>query len=166
METDSVIPNEPGLKKQCSEVNKTPVKQYFVSKEHILNFPIPCRNGKACHVKIYEKAEGVKINDLIEFVGFLSVDPLLSQGSQDEDENNELEHQTHHPPSSLIPRIHCVSWKKMQHNNILINEAEPKELGEEKMKFLKNELHLILTQLLFGDSFAAEYLIYHLISSM
>lgn len=166
METDSVLDNETRLKRQCTEASKTTEKQSLVSKDHILNFPLPSRTGKACQIKIYEKADGVKINDLIEFVGFLSVDPLLSQSSQNEDEINELELQTHNPPPSIIPRIHCVSWKKMPHSNILIDEANPNEPSEEKMKFLKNELHLVLTQLLFGDSFAAEYLIYYLISSM
>lgn len=116
-----------------------------------------------CHLKLYKEPEDIKLNDFCEFVGFVSFDPLLLLEPRDEFEN-AVETQTHHPPASLVPRVHCVKWKKLGHNNPLMENLEG--FSPEKMQFLKRELLIVLTQLLLGDSLAAEYLLYHLVSSV
>lgn len=131
-----------------------------VSVEHILNFPLPGGSGCVCHVKMYKGADDIKLNDLCEFVGFLSQDPLLPSNDGYE---SVAEAQTHNPPASLIPRIHCVGWKRLTHCNPLVGTQK---FTSEKMKYLRGELLIVLTQILFGDKLAAEYLLYHLISSV
>lgn len=134
------------------------------SVDHILNFPLPGSMGKVCHLKIYKDSETIKLNDLCEFVGFLSLDPLLSHESyHGEQFDNAMEVQTHNPPPSLVPRIHCVTWKKLKHSNPLVENIK---FSQEKMKILKKELLVVLSQLLLGDQIAAEYLLYHLISTV
>ena len=44
---------------------------------HHLNFPLPGETGPACLVKLYQGAEDFKLNDIIEVIGVLSVDPVL-----------------------------------------------------------------------------------------
>lgn len=162
METQS--PNDPQTsnKKQCvNNENNKPQQTATVSQEHLLNFPLPERSGTACHVKVYEGTDQIHLNSIIEVVGFLSVEPILMDF--DEEFDNQMEIQTHNPPPSLVPRIHCVKWKKMVHNNPLLNQVN---LEKEKMANLKKELHVVLTQLFMGDSIAAEYFICYLISRM
>lgn len=148
-------------KKQCTSTS-TNEKKPTISVEHILNFPIADRGGKACHIKVYKDADKLKINDICEFIGFLSVDPALKIQISD-DYDDEMEIQTHNPSPSLVPRIHCVTWKKLIHNNPLINEVN---IDLEKLSDTKKELQIILTQLMLGDELAAEYLLYHLISTV
>lgn len=160
METDHTT-----NKKACKTTPSTQnPNQTTVSVNHILNHPLPGSSGKVCHLKIYKDPETLKLNDLCEFVGFLSLDPILSHESYHNGEfDNPMEVQTHNPPPSLVPRIHCVTWKKLAHNNPLV---EGQTFSQEKMKFLKGELLVVLTQILLGDKLAAEYLLYHLISSV
>jgi len=62
------------------------------------------------------------LNDVIEVVGFLSVDPALSIASVssreevDEDEETHL----HNQPGSLVPRLHAVSVHRLHHSNPLL----------------------------------------------
>lgn len=161
-------------KMEIDETNKKPSKnhpetsqnQTLLSVDSILNFPLPGSSGKVCHLKIYtDSSDDLKLNDLCEFVGFLSLDPILSHESYHSGEfDNQMEVQTHNPPPSLVPRIHCVGWKKLTHNNPLLETAQ--KFSCEKMRFLKGELLVVLTQILLGDRLAAEYLLYHLISSV
>lgn len=138
-----------------------------LSKEYILNFPLPDDGvSKTCHLKLYKGSENLKLNDLCEFVGFLGTNPITEAAYQeDNDFGNKMEMETLHPPSSLVPRIHCVSFRKLVHSNPLLGlKTEPMPL--ERLEFVRKELHIVLTQLLLGDTLAAEYLIYHLISEV
>lgn len=166
METDEPVKQQNVTKKPCGDSSSSNNTQASpsVSVNHILNFPLPNGKGQVCHLKIYKDSEKMKLNDLCEFVGFLSLDPILSHESYHNDEfESAMEVQTHNPPPSLVPRIHCVSWKKLEHNNPL---ADGIQFNQEKMIFLKKELLVVLTQLLLGDQLAAEYLLYHLISAV
>lgn len=67
---------------------------------------------------------------MIEVVGFLSVDPALSGEFQQEKDpliapqiESEVETITHNPPPSLVPRLHAVYVKKLQHCNPLVPET-------------------------------------------
>lgn len=155
-------------KKTCNEtkqVSKNSESQTTVSKEHILNFPLPNQTGKTCHLKIYKNAD-LKLNEMFEFVGFLSIDPLTEAVYQEDDEfGNTMERETVHPPSSLVPRIHCVTCKRLKHNNPLL-ENESDNIDISKFDMLRKELIIVLTQLLLGDDLAAEYLIFHLLSEI
>lgn len=171
IETEDVENQEPTTstdneKKSCIESSNYTDGKRSLSKEYILNFPLPTRTGKACHLKVYQNANELKLNDIYEFVGFLAIDPLTETDYQECDEiDNKMELEVLHPPSSLVPRIHCVSLKKLKHNNPLLNIRDD-ELGMNRINFVRKELLIVLTQLLLGDKLAAEYLICHLISEV
>lgn len=72
---------------------------------------------------------------MFEFIGILSVDPLLvhhdhtSNGSELDStsglpvaltEENVAEIKAHHPPPSLVPRLHCIVAYKLAHSNPLL----------------------------------------------
>ncbi|XP_014478288.1 PREDICTED: mini-chromosome maintenance complex-binding protein [Dinoponera quadriceps] len=132
--------------------------QSNVSEEHILNFPIPIDGGKACIVKIYD-GTNLKLNQVVDIVGFISLDPMLGTIRASEDEMNEAEINTHNPPASLVPRLHAV--KVVELNKPQIVNA-PEIIS--KAQLIRGDLHIILSQLLFGDHLAADYLICHLLS--
>lgn len=160
MEIEQTEPesNNVSNKRQCTEIpRQEPVS--LVSQEHLLNFPIPDSTGKVCHLKVYKNHELLKLNSVHEFVGFLSVNPTLAN----HEEMNDLEFQTHNPPPSLIPRIHCVSFRQLNHNNPLVTHEI---VDGNKMQLIKKELLILLTQLMCGDELAAEFLIYNLISEV
>ncbi|XP_029047790.1 mini-chromosome maintenance complex-binding protein [Osmia bicornis bicornis] len=142
--------NEHNLEEDC-----------ILSKEYILNFPIPIDDGKACIVKTYEDTS-LKLNEIIEVVGFISLDPFLSTIYDGEDETmTKAEMNVHHPPASLVPRLHAI---KIIHLHEQTVENAPQIMS--KAELIKNDLHLVLSQLLFGDHLAADYLICHLLSSV
>ncbi|XP_074640725.1 mini-chromosome maintenance complex-binding protein-like isoform X2 [Tubulanus polymorphus] len=152
-----------------------------------LNFPLPDETGPACLVKVYEKYDEFKLNDMVEFVGVLSVDPAMASfpDEKGDDLQSSLVNPTTEemegieelnvrcPPPSLVPRLHVIKAVKLHH----INPELPLDISAESSTdfvntFLKDcshvreELISILTQALFGDSLAAEYLLCHLISSV
>lgn len=139
-----------------------------LSKDYILNFPIPNEeDAMTCLIKVYENGDGtMKLNEMYEFVGFLSINPMTFTRNEEIDDVIDLEMEMHNPPTSLVPRIHCVSWKKLEHNNPLLDLQEIDLNGEKEMLHTFQELHMLFTQLLLGDSLAASYTIYHLLSEV
>ncbi|XP_032520628.2 mini-chromosome maintenance complex-binding protein [Danaus plexippus] len=141
-----------------------------VSREHLLNFPLPDVASKSCIVKIYDENDNLKLNDMIEVIGFLSVDPALSGEFQEKNSlepvsETEVEIITHNPPPSLVPRLHAVFVKKLEHCNPLVKEVDQVKILNEA-NIAREHLLKALTELLLGDQLAAEYLICHLISSV
>ena len=69
---------------------------------------------------------------MVEFIGILSLDLSLAHHDQASDElelrntpglyfeENTAEVKAHHPPSSLVPRLHCITAYKMAHSNPLL----------------------------------------------
>lgn len=143
----------------------------LVSREHLLNYPLPDVPSKSCIVKIYSENENLKLNDMIEVIGFLSVDPSLS-GEFKEDKDSMLELQiessveiiTHNPPPSLVPRLHAVHVQKLEHCNPLLSNSVDQGVILSEANAAREHLLKALTELLLGDQLAAEYLICHLIA--
>lgn len=68
-------------------------------------------------MQVYDSDPVLALNDMIEVAGFLSVDLGLCLMSEEmEDEGAQL----HSKPGSLVPRLHAVSVRKLQHNNPLL----------------------------------------------
>ncbi|CAH2091456.1 unnamed protein product [Euphydryas editha] len=155
-------------RKKAELLNET---SNVVSREHLLNFPLPDIASKTCIIKIYEDDENLKLNDMIEVVGFLSVDPALS-GEFNSEKNSllepvsetEAEIITHNPPPSLVPRLHAVYVKKLDHCNPLIKDSFNQEAVLHDANTARDHLFKALSELLLGDKLAAEYLICHLIA--
>ncbi|XP_026733237.1 mini-chromosome maintenance complex-binding protein-like [Trichoplusia ni] len=169
-ESDSMEVVEEVGNKERKVTEKSDAPANVVSREHLLNFPLPDTPSKSCIVKIYDDNENLKLNDMIEVVGFLSVDPALSGEFQPEKDplpdpqtETEVETITHNPPPSLVPRLHAVYVKKLEHCNPLVKSFDQgavlKEANSAREHLLK-----ALTELLLGDKLAAEYLICHLIA--
>ncbi|KAM8923929.1 mini-chromosome maintenance complex-binding protein isoform 2-T2 [Pelodytes ibericus] len=149
-----------------------------------LNFPLPGEKGPACLVKVYENWDIFKVNDVIEVYGVLSVDPALSTMNEERDVASALldpcesmdteEQRVHSPPASLVPRIHAIAIRKLQHNNPLLpNCLQESEEGKlfvssflAEVSSVRSELLGFLTHAFLGDSLSAEYFILHLISTV
>jgi len=125
-----------------------------------LNLPIPSANGRACIVKICDIADGeLKLHDLVEFVGVVSLDPALSVSEEGE---ASMSTSPTLPPPSLVPRLHVLTWARMDSNNPLLSRAPASRSPLEEVA--RVELHTLLTTCLLGDKLAADYLLLHLIS--
>lgn len=77
--------------------------------DKILNFPLPSSETVGCIVKMYKEDE-LPLNEVMEVVGILS---FGTPGIQCADEEKE----DFQPPSSVVPRIHCLVSRKWHHNN-------------------------------------------------
>ncbi|KAK7500684.1 hypothetical protein BaRGS_00007928 [Batillaria attramentaria] len=140
-----------------------------------LNFPLPGEGGPACLVKVYEEDGDLKVNDVLEVVGVLSVDPAMVQFDQEEegmsDASTAAEREAHTPPPSLVPRLHAVLIRKLVHNNPLLpRDLTPDQTAVTALRSeadqLRKELLSVLEHTLCGDALAAEYLLCHLVSSV
>ncbi|XP_076747999.1 mini-chromosome maintenance complex-binding protein isoform X1 [Maylandia zebra] len=155
------------------------------SASHLdLNFPLPGEKGPSCLVKVYEDWDSFKLNDMLEVYGILSVSPALSALADEKDASSNLldptesmetaeEQRVHCPPASLVPRLHMLYAKQLQHNNPLLPSAATSEDNSaflastlSEMPSVREELLAYLTHVLLGDALAAEYLILHLISNV
>ncbi|KAL1460844.1 hypothetical protein WDU94_012786 [Cyamophila willieti] len=145
-----------------SDENSTSVQskvEHDASKvESNLNLPIPDDTAKACLVTIYKDLDSYLVNQVIEVVGFLCIEPPPLKGDQDE---MDLD-QDHMPPSSLAPRVHATAVRCHSQSNPLVRLDL--ELSVEEITSVRKDLKLVLTQLLMGDDVAADYLICYLLS--
>lgn len=143
-----------------------------------LNFPLPNERGPACMVHVYDQESTFKVNDMVEFVGILSVDPGLAifpdQHMEDATDSDGLitpeEQAVHHPPPSLVPRLHCLTYRSLTHSNPCVpfnikGESSMQQLMGQLAE-VRGELLSLLTQVAYGDCLAAEYLLLHLVSSV
>ncbi|KAF0027238.1 hypothetical protein F2P81_019979 [Scophthalmus maximus] len=148
-----------------------------------LNFPLPGEKGPSCLVKVYKDWDAFKLNDTLEVFGILSVSPALSALADEKDASSSIldpaecmetaeEQRVHSPPASLVPRLHMLHAKPLQHNNPLLPSVTLKDNSAflsstlSEMASVRAELLAYLTHILLGDALAAEYLILHLISNV
>ncbi|KAK6635761.1 hypothetical protein RUM44_001015 [Polyplax serrata] len=156
--TDSTSPKKVKKNKTTEEGQTSPNNTYNLANY----FPFNEENGVACLIKTYEDTEkhGLVLNDVVEVVGFLSLNPALEATWEDTD----IEDKATHPPPSLVPRIHAIAIKKLKHCNPLLQQNILYDNILEQAEAARSDLLLIFTQLLFEDSIAAEYLLCHLLS--
>ncbi len=142
------------------------------SQSGVFSQPAPNSKGKssAVIVKLYGVEDSaISLNDSVEFVGILSVDPSLGapmDENEADEKNNDImaqfskvEISAKNPPASLIPRLHVVAYKKLDHLNPLLpmeNELAQKEMMREEVSRARDELHAILTKLCFDDPVCAD----------
>lgn len=147
-----------------------------------LNFPLSNDKGPACLVHLYEQESSFKVNDMVEFIGILSADPslaaLLDHQKEDSPElvgpcPDDLitpeEKAVHHPPPSLVPRLHCLTYRSLTHSNPCVPHGIKGESSSQLMGQLagvRGEILSLLTQIAYGDSLTAEYILLHLVSSV
>ena len=154
--------------------------------EKILNFPLPSSESVGCITKIYSEEE-LPLNHILEMVGILSFN---TPGVSTDDEERE----DFQPPSSVVPRIHCITANKWEHNNpYLSTYIGPKwnegtlplrkslfcwhyqlifkysfildsNLISASSSSIRDELHGLFSEFFSGDGLAADYLLCHLIS--
>ncbi|UPR02432.1 mini-chromosome maintenance complex-binding protein [Chloropicon primus] len=140
---------------------------------------------KPCLVKIYETAdesgapapglEGVKLNDVVEVIGVLGVDPrlaLFQSGQFQEGEEVTQEDLANNPPASQVPRVHVIVGRKVQCYQHLMEEKfarNPVALAlrqdKAKLEAARAKAVDLVARHLQGDRLAAEYLLIHLLSS-
>lgn len=136
---------------------------------NVLNSPIADRPGNTCLVKFYDDAKTVSLNSVLDVIGFVSVDASLCGTTQQiEDFENADEVQSMNPPPSLIPRIHVISYKSVDHLNPLLYDERTtaRYVSHQSMLDCLRLLRTAITQCLFGDEIAADYLLCHLISTV
>ncbi|KAH0553492.1 hypothetical protein KQX54_001236 [Cotesia glomerata] len=151
----SVVPAESQTKN-----DKFLKSKVIISQDHLINFPIPIVDDKKCVVKIYND-DCYKLNQALDIIGFICLNPnninglTLTEDIMDEMEIAEA--QTYNlPPPSFIPRLHAIK----------INQLVPKIFYNNynsiisKVNLIRSDLHLVLSQLLFGDELAANYVIF------
>merc|ERR1711942_470400 len=136
------------------------ISQTGGTQKPTLNLPLPAPHGKASIVKLYDVKDGdIKLNDIIEVVGIVSLDPNLAVPDADD----EMGSSPSLPPPSLVPRLHALTFTHLSHNNPLLPSLPPFPPVNEVARV---ELLHILTTCMLGDKLAADYLLLHLISKV
>jgi hypothetical protein len=157
---------------------------------------LPCSSisgkgeGVDCLVKVYnmEGASPIKLNEVVDFIGVLAVDPPseldtvqaggICQPCGENSGGNQLEameleqYIARNPPSSLVPRLHCVIFDRAKEPCYaqppaslapLINAASQanEQFANLRSEFcgVRQEILRFLAAALGGDELAAQYLL-------
>lgn len=167
METDTENVRTKKLNQSGSE--QEPTTNSNLSREYLLNSPIVDRPSNACLAKFYDDATKVSLNDVLDVIGFVSLDAnLCGSNRQPNDFENFDEICAMNPPPSLIPRIHVISYRVLKHINPLLhdNRNNGDTLNDHTKLDCYRDLRTALTQCVFGDEITADYLLCHLISTV
>ncbi|XP_069689031.1 mini-chromosome maintenance complex-binding protein isoform X2 [Periplaneta americana] len=160
-ESPSVNDAEPSPKRLCTDNRKS------AANDLESNLPLPGPEAKTCLVKVYNNDEKLSLNDVIEVIGFLSKDPVMENVSNFEEMDEDGDVCNHVQQVPLPPRLHALCMRKRKHCNPLVDHAfcnTGEMLG--LARTVRDDLHLVLSQMLLGDHLAADYLICHLISTV
>ncbi|XP_020810210.1 mini-chromosome maintenance complex-binding protein [Drosophila serrata] len=170
---------ENSLKRQCVDEIKAVGGQMASSgssvlgSEYLLNSPLPSRPSMACMVKVYEDFDTYQLNTLVDFIGFLSVDPSLDAACLNMEGYESLsELQAAHPSPFLIPRLHAFGFQALAHANPLLDSSlrqpvtDSSDEAHSNQLAVHKDLRILLKLCLFDDDLAAEYLLSHLISTV
>ena len=136
--------------------------------EHLQRWkPIKEDNGTCCILKLYDKCF-VKLQDIVEVVGYISTKGSeVNFASQDKkdgfDAFLEFEDYGKSPPTSLVPRIHCIEVKVLNpskdlevYSSLLFNY---RALSKSRYLEMREQTILYLLPVVAGDRLAAEYLL-------
>lgn len=168
-----------GSFKRPKENDQTTEKPTSSSQMASLNLPLQEEQGSPCIVHIYDSYENLKLNDMVEVIGVVSIQPNFASFPENKEEDamvmsadnfmTEEEQAAHYPPTSLVPRIHCVLFQHLKHSNpsipLHIDEKKAESMLAEVVK-TRDEIVAVLKSVLLGDELAAEYLLLHLVSSV
>ncbi|XP_055316672.1 mini-chromosome maintenance complex-binding protein isoform X2 [Sitodiplosis mosellana] len=169
METDSDNVQSKKLNRSASESEPKTSTNSNLSREYLLNSPIVDRPSNAIIAKFYDDTAKVSLNDALDVVGFVSLDANLCGSNRQLDEfENFDEICAMNPPPSLIPRLHVISYRALAHINPLLhdNRHNGDVLNDQTKLDCFRDIRTALTQCLFGDEIAADYLFCHLISTV
>eukprot|EP00794_Sanderia_malayensis_P005228 gene5228-5885_t len=144
------------------------------------NFPLESDTGKPCMVIMYDNDDTVKLNEVVEFIGVLSCDTSLAAATMESPDSHSDELVTpgmmsaeelsaHCPPSSLVPRLHCILTRRLSHDNPLIpsslvNEDDGRNFLRDNSLVIRQNIIESLAKLLYGDTVAAEFVLLNLVS--
>lgn len=123
-----------------------------------------------------------KINEMLHVYGVYLFDPVDPTPVRADECAFAEEVNARNPPASLVPRLHCVAFRRIEHLNPLVPEAINEEgmfdihSGRspaivckavlEQSTDCANALQELLGKLLGGDALAAQYLTLHLIAAV
>ncbi|XP_005093986.1 mini-chromosome maintenance complex-binding protein [Aplysia californica] len=178
-------PNVEDKQQETSDMDVTPPpcssvagasQQPTMAKGVPMNFPLPEEKGFPCIVRVYSNDVELKATDFVEIVGVLSIDPQLAAIYDDDaadDAMDQEELQAHEPPPSLVPRLHALVIRPLQHNNPQLPALSGSETYKQAVSqlmqdagSLRLELLSVLEHALLCDRLAAEYLLCHLVSKV
>ena len=146
--------------------SSSPSAATAAAAETARDLPLPGSDSMVCLVKVYDDEHALVLNDMVEFVGLLTLDPTLAAAPEAEDAMEAAEAAAHHPPPSLAPRLHAVAWRRLEHSNPLLPDTLPTAAAAEEASATRRQLLTVLQTALLGDTLAAELLLCHLLSSV
>lgn len=123
-------------------------------------------NRKGCLAKLYDhQSSPLKVCDVVEFIGVFSAHPALTDADEDDSWGR------FNPPSSAVPRLHILTFRKIETDWGLVPQPSNKnayllklQALQKKVKSTRTSLLNHITCALGGDSMAAEALLMHLVS--
>ncbi|GMY08375.1 mini-chromosome maintenance complex-binding protein [Fagus crenata] len=133
---------------------------------HMSVVPNTDRDSLPCLVKIYDSPESdLKLNDVFEFIGVLTFDSEVPVDKDDHDElsNGFSEDALAHLPPNKVPRLHCLIHRKLTVPDFL-HSSPTMEPKPHLVKEIRAALLRHLTAVLGNDSFAAHFMLLHLLS--
>ena len=132
------------------------------SKFQGLNMVLPTDSGMCCVALIYSAdSSPFKINDIIEFTGILErVEVDTTSCDMDEEEVARF------PPSSIVPRVHCVKVTACEHINPVLRSMSLSDQQDllSQVGNIREEMVSLIKECVLGDPLTAEYLLLHLLS--
>ncbi|KAG7569927.1 Mini-chromosome maintenance complex-binding protein [Arabidopsis thaliana x Arabidopsis arenosa] len=132
--------------------------------------PATSTESLPCLVKMYDSPESdLKLNDVVEFLGVLTFDPIVMMDTDSLDENSDdlSEAESVQMPSGKVPRLHCLIHRKLETQHFLRGSSllpEPK--SPQIFKEIRESLMKYLTGLLGNDHIASQFLLLHLLSKV
>lgn len=160
---DIIMPSHDSKKKIPIEFNYNSNKEHNTLRDS--NFPITGMKGSPCIIKIYGDYESCmfKVNDIYNFIGVYYL-----KKSDNIDYNNINDDQIEEISSIDTPIIHCLYMEKLGEGHPMV-PLNKEVFNSEFISFKQSIPHIRnkLTKLLefcLGDSLAAEYAIFNMIS--
>ncbi|KAL0483568.1 hypothetical protein AKO1_014577 [Acrasis kona] len=144
-----------GAKKRNTNQQRPEVEEKNATS--VFNFGVP-QDGVAAAIKVYEDVP-FKLCDIVEVIGVLNFDAQHEFSQEIDPFGIQLDQL----PSSIVPRIHVISYKRYDsiHDPFI---KVPSESFLATLSTLRNDLVRYISKALKNDTLAAQYVLMNIIS--
>lgn len=145
--------------------DSTTTAQTSVKQAYTLDYPLPGETEIPYLIKLFDSTKStdkIALCDIIEVVGILAENTALFADEYNAEDANEL--LTVYPPQSLVPRVHCIMYRKVSSVHRPFADTSKFSMVKSTVPTLRSTVIAHIAQAFHCDTLVGEFVLLHMLS--